>query len=714
MKHHIAVKFLAVVLCALALLVCIGSAVGVILIAEGGLYANSVAQLQQQAMEEDLEALSRNLAKRCAAEHLSNCTQAFLDIYIDDYRPFEMADDNAWFYTIEDENGKLLDTNYESAENAEQYEFLVRPQYPVILDYRVESHFGGSFVIPIPEIPMPTLPQEQPDATDPTQATLPQYVLPGTVRPAEDDSYLFIEGFGWTDEQDNEHIYELGICQGPVYRVTLHLMPGAYVQQTSAEWELMDIAHTHRFTLLYTLFCGLLVAAISAVYLCCSAGKKPGCHDVQPGGLNRIPLDLYAVITGGALVLLTSLCGRLLIDHLLSYDPQWLIVLMAGLMGFTGCLLFTGFLFACAAQFKLRSGFWWRKSITGRAIALLWKGLVWAAGGLRRIYGRTVALLPYLWQWLLGAATVLLLIILGFASHSKLLILLAVLLGVGLLGYACYAFGTLLESARRMSEGNLSAKVSTRHLTGCFADFAKHLNTLTDVVTVASQKQAQSERMKAELVTNVSHDIKTPLTSIINYVDLLQKTDNEEDAAAYLEVLERQSLRLKKLIDDLMEMSKASTGNMAVEVTAVDATETINQALGEFADKLEKAQLTPVFTAPQDTVTMLADGRLTWRVLSNLLSNAVKYALPGTRLYVDLLHIDGNVLISLKNISKEPLNISSDELMDRFVRGDVSRNTEGSGLGLNIAKSLMELQKGQLQLLVDGDLFKATLIFPEA
>ena len=161
-----------------------------------------------------------------------------------------------------------------------------------------------------------------------------------------------------------------------------------------------------------------------------------------------------------------------------------------------------------------------------------------------------------------------------------------------------------------------------------------------------------------------------------------------------------------------MEMSKASTGNMVVELKSLDAVETVNQALGEFSEKLEQAQLTPVITKSQEAIMVLADGRLTWRVLSNLLGNAVKYAMPGTRLYIDLLQTEIDVQISLKNISREQLNVSSEELMERFVRGDASRNTEGSGLGLNIARSLMELQSGQLQLLVDGDLFKATLIFP--
>ena len=171
---------------------------------------------------------------------------------------------------------------------------------------------------------------------------------------------------------------------------------------------------------------------------------------------------------------------------------------------------------------------------------------------------------------------------------------------------------------------------------------------------------------------------------------------------------------MKKLIEDLMDMSKATTGNMAVEIRELDAVEAVNQALGEFSDKLGAVPLYPVVRCPDEKVMIRADGRLVWRILSNLLQNAVKYALPGTRLYVDINRVGGNAVISLKNISREELNISADELMERFVRGDTSRNTEGSGLGLNIAKSLMELQKGQLQLLVDGDLFKTSMIFPAA
>jgi signal transduction histidine kinase len=294
------------------------------------------------------------------------------------------------------------------------------------------------------------------------------------------------------------------------------------------------------------------------------------------------------------------------------------------------------------------------------------------------------------------------------------MILLSLVICLVTVVYGAYCYGTLLGRTKDMSQGDLNAKVDDKFLIGSFREHAQNLNALADVVVDAAKKQMQSERMKAELVTNVSHDIKTPLTSIINYVDLLQKAENQAQAEECVQVLDRQSQRLKKLIDDLMEMSKASTGNMPVELTTVDPVEAINQALGEFSEKLENAGLIPILTTPEKPVRMKADGRLVWRVLSNLLSNAVKYALPGTRLYIDLTVLDSTTLISLKNISREPLNVSAQELLERFVRGDASRNTEGSGLGLNIAKSLMELQGGSLQLLVDGDLFKVTLSFPRS
>ena len=552
-----------------------------------------------------------------------------------------------------------------------------------------------------------------------------------------------------------EYVYE----DIPNWTVQIDLAEGAI--QTESSWIIARLLYACRNQLPYLLAVCLLLFAILAVYLCCAAGKHPGSTEIRAGGLNRIPLDMYAVaaVGGVAAMAVLALEGG---QYLLQSNIQ-VGMLAVGLCAYGASLLVVGFCFACAAQFKTPGRFWWHNSLcgfclrlTGKLCKWLLKFAVWAAkkaetglwpwlvrlcGGIFKVVkmllkklcrwlqllviwlqrcgdwmwkklSRFFSMLPLIWQWLLTGFILVFLLYVALRSYKVGWILLGFGLFFAVILYAASAFGILLENAKRMSKGDLDSKVEDKMLLGGFKDFAGELNGLADVAVVAAQKQLKSERMKTELITNVSHDIKTPLTSIINYVDLLQKPHTQAQQEQYLAVLDRQSQRLKKLIDDLMEMSKASTGNLAVDVTRVDAAEAVNQALGEFADKLERAQLFPVFRQPEETVYMMADGRLVWRVMSNLLSNAVKYALPGTRVYVDLQKLDNKVIISMKNISREELNVEADELLERFVRGDTSRNTEGSGLGLNIAQSLMELQKGQLQILVDGDLFKVTLIFP--
>ena len=225
----------------------------------------------------------------------------------------------------------------------------------------------------------------------------------------------------------------------------------------------------------------------------------------------------------------------------------------------------------------------------------------------------------------------------------------------------------------------------------------------------------KSERFKAELITNVSHDLKTPLTSIINYVNLLKSTDQTDPKAAeYIEVLDRKSQRLKKLTEDLVEASKASTGVLSVAREKIGMAQLIDQATAEWEERLTQQRLTLVTTLPEGETWVYADGRHLWRVIDNLLSNCAKYAMEGTRVYLDLERGKGQVALSVKNISREPLNVPAERLMERFVRGEESRSTEGSGLGLSIARSLTELQGGTFELAVDGDLFKAIVTLPQA
>ena len=612
---------------------------------------------------------------------------------------------------------------------------------------------------PETEVTEPAATEETMAATEPVYALDTAYETAPVEIPrvaGEDNLHIF----GYYDSAVGEEmVVEYTYEEIPAYTVEISMGHGALRDQY--EWVLIELIYRVEKLLIPVLIVSLVVFAITAVYLCCAAGKKPGALEIRPGGLNCLPIDLYLVAAAGGV----TLCSFGVVEgggYLMQKDIQTSVLFIA-LCAYGACLLFVGFWFAFAAQAKTTGGYFWRNSLCGRSlklIAWLWQGFLKLCGWLwkvtdeklepllvriakalwkilkffwfqlkrvviwlcrkllqgcdwlSRILGRFFSMLPLTWQFLLIGFSLVVFLYIMIRTYKVGYILIGFGVFFGVILYAASAFGILLENAKRMRKGDLDSKVDDKLLIGTFREFADELNGLADVAVVAAQKQLKSERMKTELITNVSHDIKTPLTSIINYVDLMEKPHSPQEQAAYLEVLSRQSQRLKKLIDDLMEMSKASTGNMAVDITRVNAVEAVNQALGEFADKLEKAQLIPVFRQPEKEIFMMADGRLVWRVLSNVLSNAVKYALPGTRVYIDLLELEGKVVLSLKNISRESLNVSADELLERFVRGDTARNTEGSGLGLNIAQSLMELQKGKLELLVDGDLFKVTLIFP--
>ena len=295
-----------------------------------------------------------------------------------------------------------------------------------------------------------------------------------------------------------------------------------------------------------------------------------------------------------------------------------------------------------------------------------------------------------------------------------------VLLYLGLKVVESVAFITILfhmqelhKGSKRVASGDMSTPIDTQRMFWKFKEHGENINKVSDGIALAVNERMKSEHFKTELITNVSHDIKTPLTSIINYVDLIKKEEvQDEKLQEYIDVLDRQSARLKKLIEDLMEASKASTGNLAVNLEECDIEVLLTQVIGEFEEKLQKNQLEVVVEKPEHPVKMMADGRHMWRVLDNLLNNACKYSMPGTRVYVSLKEENKSAVIIFKNISKTALNIPSDELMERFVRGDSSRNTEGSGLGLSIAQSLTELMKGTMKLEIDGDLFKVVLRFP--
>lgn len=271
-----------------------------------------------------------------------------------------------------------------------------------------------------------------------------------------------------------------------------------------------------------------------------------------------------------------------------------------------------------------------------------------------------------------------------------------------------------LEKAQQsIIAGNIGYKLDEKNYRGDLKILATGLNSISTGLENAVNERLKSERFKTELITNVSHDIKTPLTSIINYTDLLKK-ENIETAPlkGYIEILGKQSEKLKKLVYDLLEASKASSGSLKVDFTSIDIGLMIEQIYGEYKDRFENANLMGIMTKPEKVPFVKADVNHLFRVFDNIFSNIIKFAQSDTRVYIDITKTQDKVLIEFKNISRERLNISGEELIERFVRGDHSRNTEGSGLGLSIAKSLMELMNGELKIAVDGDLFKVAINLP--
>lgn len=273
--------------------------------------------------------------------------------------------------------------------------------------------------------------------------------------------------------------------------------------------------------------------------------------------------------------------------------------------------------------------------------------------------------------------------------------------------------GKIKKGIKMISQGEVEYKIPMEHLSGEQKEIAEDLNSIGTGLDAALEKSMKSERLKTDLITNVSHDIKTPLTSIINYVELLKQEHFEDPKVQrYIEVLEEKSQRLKTLTEDVVEASKVSSGNITLEYINLNLTELLQQVSGEFKEKFEARDLREVLTLPEEPVIIRADGRRTWRILENIYNNAAKYAMENTRIYAQLSVTETKAVFHLKNISKHELNISADELTERFIRGDISRSTEGSGLGLSIAKSLTTMQGGEFELYLDGDLFKVTITFP--
>ncbi|WP_443595691.1 sensor histidine kinase [Agathobacter sp.] len=475
---------------------------------------------------------------------------------------------------------------------------------------------------------------------------------------------------------------------------------GDYFNQADSLLDIMEFTEAH-LSVLFVVF--ILGFVITAGYLLVVAGKRAESEEIKLRLYDRLP---YGVMLGVTMLADSMVfpAGFLLIKQL----PAVALICLAATMVSLEAVLST--------YVRIRAHEFWKHTLCYCVLRFLLKPVKklcrMVFGPIRYGFSWIERNVPLFLISMLAFGFLCLLELIGFGMELIGFVFIIKIIELALLITFIMQYDRIRCAAKAIANGDFSHPVDTSRLMLFFRKHGEDLNNVSNGIEAAVSEKMKSERFRTELITNVSHDIKTPLTSIINYVDLLQKEDiDNEKVREYLDVLDRQSSRLKKLIQDLLEASKASTGSINVELEELDAAVMLSQVAGEYEEKFKKNNLNLIIKNDVTPVMIQADGRHLWRVFDNLMSNINKYAQPGTRVYIDIIPKDGGAIITFKNVSATPLNISSDELKERFVRGDSSRNTEGSGLGLSIAESLMKLMNGTLELTVDGDLFKVTLEF---
>ena len=471
---------------------------------------------------------------------------------------------------------------------------------------------------------------------------------------------------------------------------------------------------------------GTVLAFLCFIFLLCSAGHKNGREGITPSAIHEIHLDVYTVV-----VAVGAFTGLYLAFGWIGMNPSMinLIVLM---------VLFAAEVIWCTLYFmelaiRLKMGKWWQNTILyrvfrffGRFCKRVFRGIVKLIRGI-----------PMVWRTALLCLAVCVVEFFGlmlFYNNTDVLLFFWAIekfILCGAITFVALMCKELQEGSEALADGDLNHKLDTSHMVLSFKEHGENLNRIGEGISAAVEQRMKSEHLKTELITNVSHDIKTPLTSIINYADLIGKEvsgdakdtgdgadtetaqEREQHISEYAEVLLRQSQKLKKLLDDLLEASKATTGNLEVHPEVCDVSVLLSQAVGEYEQRFSEKKLETIVKQPEETVKVMADGRHLWRVFDNLLNNIYKYAQAGSRVYLNVEHDGQNANIIFRNMSAYPLEMSPEELEERFTRGDRSRHMEGNGLGLSIAKSLTELQKGDMEIVTDGDLFKVVITLPE-
>lgn len=458
---------------------------------------------------------------------------------------------------------------------------------------------------------------------------------------------------------------------------------------------------------------GVVVSLITLVLITLQAGRGSIGREIRLYSFDRMPTEVYVIIgfLAGALILCLPVLviGLAFQNYPTVYtgNSQYYYRNMQTYRSFFAGLSLSGGVMLmmpiyCSLVRRIKAGNLWGRSLVCSIFKMC-----------REVYEARKMSQKILLIFLVYA--VLQIILLGsFGGFGTILAILLDVVAVLYLLREAAGRQMIQEGLRKIGSGDLEYKIDLTTLRGDNLEMAETVNSVGKGLQAAIQEQMKSERLKADLITNVSHDIKTPLTSIINYVDLIKREKIEDPKIrGYIDILDAKSQRLKQLTEDLVEASKISSGNIRLEFMNLNLNELVQQVNGEFDERFREKNLSLVCSLGNEPLVIRADSRRIWRVLENLYVNVVKYAMPGTRVYVEAVKRNDKIVFSMKNISENPLNINADELTERFIRGDVSRSTEGSGLGLSIAKNLTALQHGVFRIYLDGDLFKVTIIFDE-
>lgn len=480
-------------------------------------------------------------------------------------------------------------------------------------------------------------------------------------------------------------------------------------------WQVVSWLYSSAYKLPFVAGAAILIALLSFIFLMCSAGhRNDGTerNQIYPGILQGIWLDVLLALLIGILYSITLVGINCFIG---GYSGLVKSFWINGITLAVWAMLtaFFGTLFCMELAIRVKRGGFLKHTLIYTVLHLLGRCIKAAVRGISAVCRSLPLLVPYLAAFAaLSVCELIGLVLWGEAELFGIWCFERVLI-VAVICYFGLICGKLKEAGRALAEGNLSYHVDTSQMVLWYKEHGNHLNNIGEGMAKAVSERMRSEHLKTELISNVSHDLKTPLTSIINYSDLLGQAQTEpEKVKEYTEVLHRQSVRLKKLLDDLLEVSKASTGNLSTDPAPCDVKVLITQTTGEYEQRFAEKSLELIIGTPEQDAHIMADHRHLFRIFDNLLGNIYKYAQPGTRVYLNVENEDKKVRIIFRNMSEYPLNINGEELMERFVRGDKSRHKEGNGLGISIAMSLAQLQGGSLKIITDGDLFKAVLEFP--